>query len=461
MEAFDAVVIGAGPAGLVAGAVLSSEGRKTLVCEKSRWIGGRAMALDVDGFKLNLGGHLLEDSGSGITAIFKHLGVELRHGAVSSSLPVFREGKWGQVQEMYQGKKDELKKIISILGQMDCSEFDRLDDVPLRKWLLQHTRSEEVIALFECLAVLECMTEEWYDHSASDNLFVRKLHYGEKRMAGYSFWPEAGWDGIFGILKEVILKNGGEVRLHTPVHRVVIHKGQVEGVIVSEGEPSVPGELAERKMIQADKVVCTVPVWNVLEVVSEDDLPQWYSEQIKYLAQEKFKVCWLGYYVASREPIFALDPKEMCTWLSAPKSRLGGFAFLNSALDPKVAPQGAHLWVCGATFLGTRSKEWVDRKIKEFDEDLRVMFPALGGEAVIWKKRHLVGSPPFGLVQKPTLVGTYRPAPSVPSVKGLYFASDTFRSRGVGVDRAARAGLTAAELALGKRIEALKETWRY
>jgi len=461
MEAFDAVVIGAGPAGLVAGAVLSSEGRKTLVCEKSRWIGGRAMALDVDGFKLNLGGHLLEDSGSGITAIFKHLGVELRHGAVSSSLPVFREGKWGQVQEMYRGKKDELKKIISILGQMDCSEFDRLDDVPLRKWLLQHTRSEEVIALFECLAVLECMTEEWYDHSASDNLFVRKLHYGEKRMAGYSFWPEAGWDGIFGILKEVILKNGGEVRLHTPVHRVVIHKGQVEGVIVSEGEPSVPGELAERKMIQADKVVCTVPVWNVLEVVSEDDLPQWYSEQIKYLAQEKFKVCWLGYYVASREPIFALDPKEMCTWLSAPKSRLGGFAFLNSALDPKVAPQGAHLWVCGATFLGTRSKEWVDRKIKEFDEDLRVMFPALGGEAVIWKKRHLVGSPPFGLVQKPTLVGTYRPAPSVPSVKGLYFASDTFRSRGVGVDRAARAGLTAAELALGKRIEALKETWRY
>ncbi len=461
MEAFDAVVIGAGPAGLVAGAILSSEGMRTLVCEKSRWIGGRAMAVEVDGFKLNLGGHLLEDSGSGITAIFKHLGVELRHGSVSSSLPVFRDGRWGQVQEMYRGKKDDLKRIISILGQMDCSEFDRLDDVAMRPWLMQYTTSEEVIALFEYLAVLECMTEEWYDHSASDNLFVRKLHYGERKMAGYSFWPEAGWDGIFGILKDVILGNGGEVRLNTPVHRVVIRKGRVEGVTVSEGEPSVPGELLERKLIQTDKVVCTLPVWNVLDLFCEDDLPGWYVEQIRYLAQEKFKVCWVGYYVASREPIFAMEPKEMCTWLSAPRSGLGGFAFLNSALDPNVAPPGAHLWVCGATFLGTRPREWVERKMQEFDEDLRVMFPALDGEAVIWKRRHLVGNPPFGLVQKPTLVGTYRPAPSVPNVKGLSFASDTFRSRGVGVDRAARAGLTAAELVLGKRVQGLDGTWRY
>ena len=40
-----------------------------------------------------------------------------------------------------------------------------------------------MIDLFEFIAVLECMTEDWWDHSASDNLYVRKMHYTEKRMA--------------------------------------------------------------------------------------------------------------------------------------------------------------------------------------------------------------------------------------------------------------------------------------
>ena len=34
-----------------------------------------------------------------------------------------------------------------------------------------------MIDLFEFISVLECMTEDWWDHSASDNLYVRKMHY--------------------------------------------------------------------------------------------------------------------------------------------------------------------------------------------------------------------------------------------------------------------------------------------
>ena len=47
------------------------------------------MAVPDEGFKLNLGGHLLEDSGSGITKVFEHVGKELVHGAVSSDMPVW------------------------------------------------------------------------------------------------------------------------------------------------------------------------------------------------------------------------------------------------------------------------------------------------------------------------------------------------------------------------------------
>ena len=50
--------------------------------------------------------------------------------------------------------------------------------------------------------------------------------------------------------------------------------------------------------------------------------------------------------------------------------------------------------------------------------------------------------PSFGVIQMPGLVGMYRPHWRAPNVDGLWFASETFRSRGIGTDRAARAALT-------------------
>jgi hypothetical protein len=58
-------------------------------------------------------------------------------------------------------------------------------------------------------------------------------------------------------------------------------------------------------------------------------------------------------------------------------------------------------------------------------------------------------------------VGVYRPHWRAPNVDGLYFASETFRSRGIGVDRAARAGLVVAEDILGRRLAGFEETHRY
>ena len=60
------------------------------------------------------------------------------------------------------------------------------------------------------------------------------------------------------------------------------------------------------------------------------------------------------------------------------------------------------------------------------------------------------------MIQKPGLVGMYRPHWRAPNVEGLWFASETFRSRGIGVDRAARAGLTVVEDYLGKRLPGLR-----
>jgi hypothetical protein len=136
--------------------------------------------------------------------------------------------------------------------------------------------------------------------------------------------------------------------------------------------------------------------------------------------------------------------------------------FEMTALDPSVAPEGNHLYVTGAMLPGSKGKDrvYLKQKFDEFEQDVLQMWPKLEGH-INFRKRHLVHDPSFGVIQKPGLVGRYRPHWRAPNVEGLFFASETFRSRGIGVDRAARAGLTVAEDILGGRIPGFEDTWRY
>jgi phytoene dehydrogenase-like protein len=318
-----------------------------------------------------------------------------------------------------------------------------------------------VVDLFEFLSVLECLTDEPWDHSASDNLYVRKMHYQERRMAAYSCWPGQGWDRLWQDLADACTEKGGEVCLNTSVSRVIIENRRVKGVEIPREPRILPDEAYEVDVIEADCVISTLPVWNVLNVVPEHDLPDWYSGQIRHLAQDRFRVSWLGLYIATDEPVHRYDPKELSTWVHDPVAGLPGFFFTQSNMDPTTAPEGKYLHVTGGVIPGSRGRDqaYVREMFDKFEEGLGVMYPAL--KKPVWKRRTLVFDPAFGVIQKPYLVGSYRPHWRAPNVDGLYFASETFKSRGIGVDRAARAALTCVEDYLGRRLPGYEETWRY
>ncbi|NIR37266.1 MAG: NAD(P)/FAD-dependent oxidoreductase, partial [Actinobacteria bacterium] len=222
----DVVVIGAGPAGLTAAALLTKHGHRVDVYEPYPWIGGFSGTFETDGFTLNFGAHLLEDPGSGITAIFDHLGLALDHGPTSSDLPVWDAagGAWSSIRELYAASRQELKKVIRAIVATPWEAFDEWDDRPLRAWLSQHTDDPGVIGLFEYIAFLEFLTTEWWEHSASDSLYLRKLHLGERGTAGYSTWPVGGWARLFDGLAGLVIGGGGRVLTGTDA-RVVVGDG--------------------------------------------------------------------------------------------------------------------------------------------------------------------------------------------------------------------------------------------
>ena len=241
-----------------------------------------------------------------------------------------------------------------------------------------------MIDLWEFLAVLECLTDEWWDHSASDNLYVRKMHYEEKRMAGYSFWPEQGWDGLFRDLADAVTENGGEVRMGTPAERVIIENHEVKGVAVARQPRILPNEVFEEEIVECDAVVSTLPVWDVLNVVPEWELPDWYAGQIRFLAQPHFKVTWLGLYLATDEPAAILDRKELGTWLHAPITRTPGFIFEQTAYDPSSAPAGKYLYVMGAVVPGSKGSDqrYLLEMFEKFEQEIGIMYPVLAKPVV-------------------------------------------------------------------------------
>lgn len=460
---YDAVVIGAGAAGLSAAALLAAEGKSVALFEKQPILGGRALAAEDEGFTLNLGGHLIEDSGSGLTKVFEHVGKTLIHGEVSKEMPVWDNDtqEWGSIRDRYSGDKGELKKVIKALLDTSWDELEEWDDRPLRDWIHQYTTDQGVVDLFEFLAVLECLTDEWYDHSASDNLWVRKMHYEEKKSAAYSCWPGQGWDGMWRDLSDAITEHGGHVFLGRGVERVVIENGETKGVMISREPKVIPNEMFEEVFVEAPIVISTLPVWTVLRVVPETALPDWYVAQIKHLAQDQFRVSWLNVYLATEEPVTMWDPKELSTWLATPCSPTPGYMYDQAAMDPDSVPAGMHLYCMGGVIPGSKGRDeaYLRQMFDDFEAGMKIMYP--GFENAVWRRRGLVFDPPFGVVQKPYLVGKYRPHWTAPNVDGLWFASETFKSRGVGTDRSARAAVTVVEEILGRRLATFGDGWRY
>lgn len=457
---YDVIVVGGGAAGCVAAALLASEGKRVLLLERDAGLAGRARYFDVEGYRLQWGPHLLEDPGSGLTAILGRLGHTLEHGERNDAMAIWTERGWRQAREVYgAGERDEFRKVAAEIAALDLDDLDRYDQVSLREWLAKRTSHEGVIGLFELMAVLEGQTVKPDEHSASDNLFMRCLHLRERRLPGYSYCPVGGFDALFEAVGAIAERHGAEVRRNVSVASVAIEDRKVRGVYVEVGERRTPNELLPLERIDGDAVILTLPVWEVTKLLPESVVPGWYLELIDRLTAAEARGSWIGFYAACPDPPHRYSEREIAAWFATPRTGLPGFGYIHSALDPGTAPAGEHLFVCGVAcdLPAVADRLRLARLMADFERDMDEMYPALRSSR--WRVRHVITN--FGLKARPGLVGAMRPHNVVPGVEGLICGGDTFRSRSVGIDRAARSGLTCAELVLGRRIDGLEGTWRY
>ena len=454
---YDVIVVGAGTAGLVCGSLLAKEGKRVAIVEKHRYLGGRAMEHRFRGHQIGMGSHLVEDPGDSLTRACDYVGVTMEHSERSDSMPFWDRNGWKPIQEFYGGAaKQGLKRCIEAVTGSDYSDFEEWDHASLREWMSQYTSDEGVFLVWEAISVLEQITFQPWEHSASENLFTRKLHYDKKRTAGYSFWPMGGWEKLWGEVADAFTGLGGELLQPEAVEEVLIENRHVTGVRLRNREDKRrPGEVLE-----ADNVVINAPVWDLPRLFGDDVLPWDLLQRIRLLANNRNKACWLGYWIAAKEPVIAMSEREMASFFATPRTGLPGFTLNFTGYDPGVSPPGEYLTCFGAAFDAAErfgDRRWIDRKFKELWLDIEDMLPA--AKHALWKKPHLVTT--YGVICKPGLVGAVRPDTMVRGVDGLWLTGDTTRARGIGVDKAARSGITAAEAVLGRRLDFFADTVRY
>jgi phytoene desaturase len=352
-ERYDALVIGAGAGGLVAAALLSHRGYRTLLVESRDRVGGRASSHKTDdGYTINTGAIAIEYGGA-LEQIFKTVGApfEIR---IPEPATLFRIkgrdislGK-GPLGALVNGA---LKRGAGILQTDD-------NETSVKQWLSGYTKNETVHAIFRnlCAAIFAVNGDE-LPATAFMTYFLQK---GAFRNFGFS---PTGTLGLMQGLADAVT----EVWLNSEVGDLHVHDGRVTGATVHRS-----GEAVE---VEAEVIVSNIGPRATTELAGREHFDDVYlgrlDGQLKPTANIVFNI-------ASAAPL--MEAPGIITF--GVTRRLCNMANL-TATCPELAPPGKHLYVAYGVPIPAVGEFDEQAEIEATLEDLRDKFDGFDQKAQI------------------------------------------------------------------------------
>src|SRR5450759_4177378 len=316
-ERFDAIVIGAGIAGLGVAGLLQRAGMKTLCIEKEKQAGGRMQGYDLEGgWRLDIGLHMAElGDASSSDELVKAVGKEVEWAAFSETVDIWRGGRWQSLQEMIIASPEdieEIKRMMKLVAFMDDPTLEATDLMSWGDWLDANTTSVVTKELFEVNGMIMTTVPDPYEMSAGEILYIARENLLKKRNFLTAAYPRGGMLGIINPQREAFEEAGGTLMLDTEVDSVLFDGNKAKGVALKKKSLSPYTGwfyMDDMAMIEAPVVVCALPLWSLDAVLDMNPetavLPDWWIKRYEDLKYETTGL--IGYTIALTEPVYDLS----------------------------------------------------------------------------------------------------------------------------------------------------------
>jgi len=249
-------VLGAGPMGLAVAYQLARDGHHPVLFEADDRVGGMTAIFDFNGLDIERYYHFHCISDAAFLQVLDELGIAGKMHWVETRMGYFYQGAlhpWGNPVALLKFPGLSLiAKFRYGLHAFLCTKrknWRPLDKLEATSWIKRWVGEEAFEVLWRKL-----FDFKFYDYAyglSAAWIWSRIRRIGRSRYdlfrekLGYL---EGGSNTLLRALKADIEKNGGEIRLSSPVSRVVIENGVIKGV--QQGE----------ELHAFDKVVSTIPL---------------------------------------------------------------------------------------------------------------------------------------------------------------------------------------------------------
>jgi phytoene dehydrogenase-like protein len=303
-EHFDVVIIGAGLGGLIAGAKLAKEGKKTLLIEQHSKMGGCATLFKRKGITFEIGLHemdRLDNPDTPKQLIFSDLGVF--DNVEFLRVPEFYRITNGRFDVVIPHGVEEAKAALSIAfpNNIDAIEtyFQDLDRIP-RLLRSQNLLELAPIANQSIGGYLDNLTDNEDLKFAlignigyySDNPYNLSLIFftaaQRSFFTGGGHFIKGGSQLLSNYLAEVIEKNGGTILRRHLVNEIITEGGKAKGVLYQKKRPAKKKEKngRVRELINEEEYYSKTATADV--VISNAALPQLVNKLIPDLKESEF-----------------------------------------------------------------------------------------------------------------------------------------------------------------------------
>ncbi len=268
-------ILGAGPMGLAVAYQLARDGHHPIVFEADDRIGGMTAVFDFSGLSIERYYHFHCISDHAFLMILDELGLAEKMHWTVTKMGYWFEGRlqpWGNPMALltFKGLSLIAKFRYGLHAFLSTKRNDwrPLDHVEAIGWIKRWVGKEAYEILWRRL-----FDYKFYDYA--DNLSAAWIWSRIRRIgrSRYSLFREklgyleGGSDTLLQAMAAYIVEQGGEIRLKSPIHKVIIDGGKLIGV-------QVGGE-----SIAFDKVISTIPLPYIPRLIP--DLPVSILEKFK------------------------------------------------------------------------------------------------------------------------------------------------------------------------------------